>query len=258
MSNVRKYIVVPSEQVEDEDVVQQFGGSRGVSNSSKTETKQKAKRSTNGLLRQLLQIAIKLAKIDAFEIDGRIRSIKGKLLDGTNVIDLLDHVSSPRKALHGLDEFIKLLFKAGVEPDMILNRDVKIELMKLYQKSTSSEPYQTSTALSNAGDISTLSSQAIESKKNEISGDASDVTLSDTNESRDITSSLDPILQASVSRESQNWIIPSVLLQNSRVKKKKSNDAPRRSNRPRKERFIIHVYVYGSNRGKSNVEWIKQ
>jgi len=254
MSNVRKYIVVPSEQVEDEGVVQQFGGSRRVSNNSKTEPKQKAKRSTNGLLRHLLQIAIKLAKIDAFEIDGRIRSIEGKLLDGTNVIDLLDHVSSPRKALHGLDEFIKLLFKAGVEPDMILNRDVKIELMKLYQTSTPMGLYHTSITSSNAGDISTTSSQAIESKTNEISGDANDEPPSDFNESRTAISSPDPILPASVSRDSQNWIVPEVSLQNSRIKKKKINDAPRRSNRSRKERFII----YGSNRGKSNVEWIEQ
>jgi len=30
MSHVKKYIVVPSEQVEDEGAVQQFGGSRSV------------------------------------------------------------------------------------------------------------------------------------------------------------------------------------------------------------------------------------
>jgi len=137
---------------------------------------------------------------------------------------------------------------------MILNRDVKIELMKLYQTSTPTELYHTSATLSNAGDISITSSQAIESKKNEISGDERDEPSSDTNESRDITSSSDTILPTSVSREPQNWIVPSVSLQNSRVKKKKSNDAPRRSNRSRKERFII----YGSNRGKSNVEWIEQ
>ena len=118
MSHVEKYIVVQSEQVEEDDVIQQFGGSIAVSKISKREPKQRSKASTNTLLRHLLQIAIKLAKIDAFEIDGRIRFIEGKLLDGTYVIDLLDHLSSQKKPLHGLDEFIKLLFKASVEPDI--------------------------------------------------------------------------------------------------------------------------------------------
>ena len=245
MSFVKKYIVVPSEQVEDDSMVQQFGGSKIVVTNSKSRQKLSSKRSANTVLRQLLQIAIKLAKIDAFEIDGRIRSVEGKLLDGTNVIDLLDHVNSPKRALHGLDEFIKLLFKAGVEPDMISNKDVKIELMKLYQGTT---------PMNNAGDISSSSTQVIESGRDVVLEDATNESSPEESESRATTRSPISILPASASRDSQNWIVPSVSLQNSRVKKMKKDDAPRRSSRPRKERFII----YGSKRGNGNIRWVEQ
>jgi len=256
MSHVKKYIVVPSEQIENDGVVQQFGGSKADSINSKTRSNRKSKKSSNSLLRHLLQIAIKLAKIDAFEIDGRIRSIEAELLDGTNVIDLLDHVCSPRKTLHGLDEFIKLRFKAGVEPDMILNRDVKIELMKLYQTSSPIEEYRTSTFLNNAGDISTTAAKVIESESNGDYENATHEYSPDDNASQAVIESSDIILPPPVASDSRSWAIPSISLQNSKVKKKKDAGSAqlRRSNRPRKERFII----YGSKGGMSNIKWIEQ
>ena len=121
----------------------------------------------------------------------------------------------------------------------ILNKDVKIALMKLYQTSTPRELYYPSTHLNNAGDISITSLQAIESGGDEVTKDTTNVILSDINESPGVTSSPDAVFPASVSRESENWIVPSVSLQKSRVMKTRRNDASRRSNRSTKERFII-------------------
>jgi hypothetical protein len=88
-----------------------------------------------------LKIVLKVAKIDGYDGDFRIKDENGHFIYNSNIISLLNDATSISKVLIGYDSFISLLHKANVEPDLIVNENVKARLLQLYQSKRQKELY---------------------------------------------------------------------------------------------------------------------
>lgn len=105
------------------------------SNASTQMTSKKLK--THPFLEKLinqLKIILKLAKIDAYDTSLRIKNNRGEFIEHSNIINLLQNATVLAKVLVGQDDFISLLFKAKVEPELIANENIRAKLINLYEK----------------------------------------------------------------------------------------------------------------------------
>jgi len=73
----------------------------------------------------LVRIILKLASINGYNEREEILMDDGTYLSNTNVIELLNYALTPTKLRKGIEQFVDLLHKAGVEPSMISNNQVK-------------------------------------------------------------------------------------------------------------------------------------
>lgn len=89
-------------------------------------------------LRQM-QIILKIAKINGYDIGGRIRDQEGSFIENSSLIHLLTYSMTPGRVLVGEKEFIDLLYEAKVEPDTILNDNIKAKLYKMYNNKSQTE-----------------------------------------------------------------------------------------------------------------------
>jgi hypothetical protein len=80
-----------------------------------------------------IKIILKLAKIEGYDDNLRIKNEYGNYIENSNIINLLQNATISAKILVGQDSFIDLLFKAHVDPDLIVNENVKIKLIRLYE-----------------------------------------------------------------------------------------------------------------------------
>ena len=64
----------------------------------------------------------------------RIKNENGIFVDNSNIINLLSNATTPTKVLLGQEEFVNLLFKAGVEPELLSNENIRVRLMRLYER----------------------------------------------------------------------------------------------------------------------------
>src|SRR5258708_16916903 len=103
-----------------------------VSTQTQTGKKPKSHPMLEKLINQL-KIVLKLARVNAYDANFRITNENGIFIENSNIINLLQNVTTPAKALIGQDAFVTLLHKAGVEPDLISNENIKIKLIKLYE-----------------------------------------------------------------------------------------------------------------------------
>lgn len=80
--------------------------------------------------KSLTQIALKIAGIGGYDDDLRIKTLSGKPMNDTNIIGLILHSLTPMENTNGLTEFVDLLYRAKVNPDLIKNADVRMMLEK--------------------------------------------------------------------------------------------------------------------------------
>ena len=78
-------------------------------------------------------VILKLGRIKGYDEHRRILSSDGSYIQGTDVTMLLNEAMSPKRVLNGMEEFIKLLVKAKVDPDIIVNDNIKSKL-EAYKK----------------------------------------------------------------------------------------------------------------------------
>jgi len=86
---------------------------------------------TNKII-NIMKILLKLAKIDGYDIIGRIRNNNGDFVKDSDLITLINHSMTNGRLLLGESEFIRLLHEAKVEPELIINENVKVKLLNLY------------------------------------------------------------------------------------------------------------------------------
>ena len=72
-----------------------------------------------------MKILLKLAKINGYDLVGRVRNKNGSFINDSDLLDLINDAMSHGKLLLGQSEFINLLYEANVEPDLIINENIK-------------------------------------------------------------------------------------------------------------------------------------
>jgi hypothetical protein len=105
--------------------------------STQLSSEKKAKSQSHPLLDKLtrqIKIILKLAKIGAYDTDLRIRGEGDEFINNSNIINLLADATATSKVLIGYNEFIKLLYEANVEPELIINENVKYQLIRMYKE----------------------------------------------------------------------------------------------------------------------------
>jgi hypothetical protein len=85
-------------------------------------------------LKSLLLIILKIARINGYDDETRIRGSDGNFIENSNLITLLDYVTSGGKRLVGEEEFFELMKKANVPPELILNENARLKLISLYNQ----------------------------------------------------------------------------------------------------------------------------
>jgi hypothetical protein len=98
------------------------------------------RRTTTNKLSKQLKIALALAKINAYDAEGRIRDDNNKFLKNSDLVELLSQASTPGKVLIGEKQFLNLLKEARVDPDLISNDNMRTKLINLSKIASDSPP----------------------------------------------------------------------------------------------------------------------
>jgi len=73
----------------------------------------------------IMRTVFNLALINGYDKHMRIRNSKGEFVPNSNLMDLLNHAMSVGKKLENINEFIDLLAEAEVDPEWIINENVR-------------------------------------------------------------------------------------------------------------------------------------
>lgn len=82
-------------------------------------------------------IILKLGRIKGYDDNRRVLGSDGKYVQGSDITMLLCEAMTPKRVLNGMDEFIKLLDKAKVDPDLIVNDNVKSKFVAYKRRNNS-------------------------------------------------------------------------------------------------------------------------
>lgn len=81
-------------------------------------------------------IVLKLGRIKGYNDHRCILGSDGNYVSGTDVIMLLNEAMTPKRVLNGMGEFIKLLDKAKIDPDIIVNDNIRAKLIAYKRRSS--------------------------------------------------------------------------------------------------------------------------
>lgn len=94
------------------------------------------------------KILLKLAMYGGYDDLGRIKLGDGTFMEDSDIIPLLMHALSPGRNIKGINEFVDLLHRAGVSPELVINTSVRDMLMRrgrlprTYNRPTDSSPQE--------------------------------------------------------------------------------------------------------------------
>ena len=80
------------------------------------------------ILRQI-KVILSLAKIGGYDDEGKIKDDYGNFIPNSDIATLLNYAMTPGRVMIGQDHFIKLLKKANVSPDLIINDNIRAKLI---------------------------------------------------------------------------------------------------------------------------------
>ena len=130
MQSAKRVTLVPPKEV-------QYGGSQndmdGEMESITLPVPQQADKIKSKIydkIHRFIKVILKLARTVGYDEDLKIKLKNGKYLEKSNIVDLLTHAMSVGKVLYGEDEFIQLLAESDVDPDLIINQNVKLKLIQ--------------------------------------------------------------------------------------------------------------------------------
>jgi hypothetical protein len=129
MSHIKKSILIPAELQE-----QRFDNQHNETMDELTNdvVKKKKIRQTVDRIKRIMKIILKLAKINGYDTEGRVLNDEGNYVENSNILTLLNHAMTKGRILIGQSDFISILHKASVEPDLIVNENVRSKLLSLY------------------------------------------------------------------------------------------------------------------------------
>ena len=139
MLSARKITLVPPEDGE----VKQIGS--GVDDEESGSLTTVVEKSTDKIkskiydkIHRFIKIILKLARTIGYDDDLRIKLRSGKYLEKSNIVDLLTHAMSAGKVLYGEEEFVELLADSNVDPNLIINDNVRNKLIQFTNKNKDS------------------------------------------------------------------------------------------------------------------------
>src|SRR6266581_5540349 len=133
MASFRKVIAIPASDMETQTDDQQQPQQELLVSSSPPDAppKRKYERTTFDKTARILKIALKLGSIRGYDDDYRVRREDNTYVSNSNIIALLNHLMSRGRLLNGLSELLPLLIEARVDPELIINENVKAKLYGL-------------------------------------------------------------------------------------------------------------------------------
>lgn len=199
MSAIKKVAVVPFDSIE------QSGGSLTEpvipikSNSIKQRTQIR--------MHNLLRVMMKIAFIQGYDEEGRIKDSNGEYMENTDIASLLLHAMSPGKLIIGEQQFVELLDKAGVNPDLILNENIRYKLLNVFNslKSKNIEKIP-EVIIESSNEVDRDIKPSVHSKNRGIKRKNSEIDLVEDNESN--TESDGRRIKRKRDELPDNWIIP--------------------------------------------------
>jgi hypothetical protein len=136
-TSVKKMVAMPAELESDsrvdDNILINEPELTNISN-KKSDAMPKRRENFNAKFIKVMKILLKLAKINGYDIIGQIRNKKGEFINGSDLISLILNAMSHGKLLLGESEFILLLKEANVEPELIVNENVRAKLMNVHTK----------------------------------------------------------------------------------------------------------------------------
>ena len=90
----------------------------------------------------IIKTVLKLASINGYDDQLRIRNSNGQFLDNTNLVDHMTYCMSEGRKLNAEAEFIALLAEADVDPMWIPNENVRAKLMAYSGKRATPAQYR--------------------------------------------------------------------------------------------------------------------
>ena len=91
-------------------------------------------------LNLVYQIGLKLALINGYDEEFRIRNKNGEIVPNANLLDLIHNSMTVNKNLVGMEEYVQLLAETNANPDWFVNHNVKSSLTSLLAKKSSPRP----------------------------------------------------------------------------------------------------------------------
>lgn len=136
MQSAKRVTLVPPDQTGGSQEDNPDSGPISV-NEVQTEKVDKIKFKISDKIHRFIKVILKLAKYQSYDDSLRIKSRSGNYLEQSNIVDLLTHAMAPGKVLHGEEEFIALLASCGVDPELILNENLKAKLIRFQSQGPS-------------------------------------------------------------------------------------------------------------------------
>ena len=127
MQSARKVVLI--------EPLNQKGGNIEEGSLESEQKTDKIKTKIYDKIHRFIKVILKLARSVGYDEDLRIKLKNGKYLEKSNIVDLLTHAMSVGKVLYGENEFIELLSESNVDPDLIINDNVRLKLLRLRNKS---------------------------------------------------------------------------------------------------------------------------
>ena len=135
MLSAKKVVLIPANSG-----MNQYGGGEtneenvGVLTSDVKNKEDRIKTKIYDKIHRFIKIILKLARHVGYDNDLRIKLKNGKYLEKSNIVDLLTHAMSVGKVLYGENEFIELLADSDVDPELIINENVRSKLIHFKNK----------------------------------------------------------------------------------------------------------------------------
>jgi hypothetical protein len=127
----QKFVLVPSESVSDP--------SDPNTNTEPNPPEKKRIERDAKKLRKLLNIILKIGLNNSYTEDFEIKDKFGKPIRDSDISALLNHAIIPQKILVGENDFIRILYDSKVDPNWIVNENLRLKLLN-YRPTHQSPP----------------------------------------------------------------------------------------------------------------------
>ena len=144
MQSAKKVTLIPPKesQIGGNLESEEIDSENGKISSSVEKPTDKVKSKIYDKIHRFIKVILKLARTVGYDEDLRIKLNNGKYLEKSNIVDLLTHAMSVGKVLYGESEFIQLLAESNVDPNLIINDNVRLKLIQFKNKNKSNKNFE--------------------------------------------------------------------------------------------------------------------